>query len=210
MTGELKLPAGMGTARNPAEDTVELELTAEEQLQLAQAAGVEPRQSDMPSGKPEYDSFICKRTDRIDFLCTVTFAALVLGVTTLSGWRAVVGQAPTPAVVTAAPLAPPAAAVQTEPPPPVVQVMNPFDASEVFEFPADTTQSAARDAMAEVLLQRARERHRQGLDVRRASNRRPTPVAADIPQDVFVTRVSGPASQFAGTASLRAGNGVGE
>jgi hypothetical protein len=35
---------------------------------------------------------------------------------------------------------------------------NPFDASEVFVFPPGTTEDAARQSVAEVLLQRARDR----------------------------------------------------
>jgi len=38
---------------------------------------------------------------------------------------------------------------------------NPFDASEVFEFPPGTTEDAARESVAETLLQRARERRAQ-------------------------------------------------
>ena len=38
---------------------------------------------------------------------------------------------------------------------------NPFDASEVFEFPPGTTQDAARESVAETLLQRARDRRIQ-------------------------------------------------
>lgn len=42
-----------------------------------------------------------------------------------------------------------------------VRVANPFDASEVFEFPHGTTLAGARAAMAETLLERARERYAQ-------------------------------------------------
>jgi hypothetical protein len=38
---------------------------------------------------------------------------------------------------------------------------NPFDASEVFEFPPGTTEDAARESVAEILLERARERRAQ-------------------------------------------------
>jgi hypothetical protein len=44
----------------------------------------------------------------------------------------------------------------------VVKYRNPFDASEVFEFPAGTSRTEARDAVAEFLLQRARERRSVG------------------------------------------------
>jgi hypothetical protein len=39
-----------------------------------------------------------------------------------------------------------------------VKFVNPFDATEVFEFPPGTTQSEARDAVTELLLKRARDR----------------------------------------------------
>jgi hypothetical protein len=58
------------------------------------------------------------------------------------------------------PLPPPA-----EPPAPVAQPVlykNPFDRSEVFEFPAGTTQDEARDAVAQLLMDRA---HGRGPDV---------------------------------------------
>jgi hypothetical protein len=41
------------------------------------------------------------------------------------------------------------------------QFTNPFDASEVFEFPPGTTEDAARQAVADILLKRARERRTQ-------------------------------------------------
>jgi hypothetical protein len=39
-----------------------------------------------------------------------------------------------------------------------VRVQNPFDASEVFEFPPGTSAADARDAVADVLMKRAAER----------------------------------------------------
>jgi hypothetical protein len=42
-----------------------------------------------------------------------------------------------------------------------VRVTNPFDKSEVFEFPAGTTLAEARALMNEMLLERARERYAQ-------------------------------------------------
>lgn len=41
-----------------------------------------------------------------------------------------------------------------------VRFVNPFDANEVFEFPAGTTQAQARDAVAEVLMERAISRQK--------------------------------------------------
>lgn len=61
---------------------------------------------------------------------------------------------------TASEAAPPATAATEAftPLEPVVKVRNPFDASEVFEFPPGTTRMEAWDAVRETLLQRARER----------------------------------------------------
>ncbi len=70
------------------------------------------------------------------------------------------------------PAAPGSSAVIAPPSPPPVEVptadvpqethytvlVNPFDESEVFRFPPGTSESDARDAMAALLLQRARER----------------------------------------------------
>jgi hypothetical protein len=47
-----------------------------------------------------------------------------------------------------------------------VQVRNSFDATEVFEFPAGTSDAVTRQKVAEVLLQRARARRSQWSDIR--------------------------------------------
>lgn len=46
---------------------------------------------------------------------------------------------------------------------------NPFDANEVFEFPAGTSEAEARDAVAGILMERAMERQRK-YDARVSSN----------------------------------------
>jgi hypothetical protein len=66
-----------------------------------------------------------------------------------------------PASVPASELAPASPATPDVP----VRFQNPFDASEVFEFPAGTSRAEMRDAVAELLSQRARER--QSLFVKR-------------------------------------------
>jgi hypothetical protein len=45
---------------------------------------------------------------------------------------------------------------------PPVRVRNPFDAQEVFEFPAGTTKAEARQKVTQLLLQRAVDRRGQG------------------------------------------------
>jgi len=63
--------------------------------------------------------------------------------------------APAPTtVVTAPPISSPSPPA-TEP----MRFKNPFDRSEVFEFPPGTTPAAARQAVAELLMERARDRH---------------------------------------------------
>lgn len=62
----------------------------------------------------------------------------------------------------------PASAPKSEGAP--VLFANPFDAREVFEFPAGTSEDEARDAVAEILMERAMERQRT-FDARVSSNR---------------------------------------
>ena len=51
-----------------------------------------------------------------------------------------------------------------------VRFANPFDPKEVFEFPAGTSEAEARDAVAEVLMERAMKRQRK-FDARVSNNR---------------------------------------
>jgi len=53
---------------------------------------------------------------------------------------------------------------------------NPFDASEIFEFPAGTTEDDARQSVAEILFERARERGVQTPGVKRVHSRPSTPL----------------------------------
>jgi hypothetical protein len=59
-----------------------------------------------------------------------------------------------------------------------VKFSNPFDESEVFEFPAGTTETEARDAVATMLLQRAQERLDQAEARQRRNVTRPTKLAS--------------------------------
>jgi hypothetical protein len=71
---------------------------------------------------------------------------------------------PVPAPVVQAPPPPPPPPADEPPAPAAEPVLfkNPFDRTEVFEFPAGTTQQEARDAVAKVLMDRA---HGRGPDV---------------------------------------------
>jgi hypothetical protein len=116
---------------------------------------------------------VIRRTERIDFLCNVTLAAAVAAVITVAAvWHATDRDQAALAVASAAPLVPPRAAL--------VQVRNPFDATEVFAFPAGTTKTKAREAVAKMLLRRARERFgQQGFGIKHADSRR---LAAAMPR----------------------------
>jgi hypothetical protein len=65
------------------------------------------------------------------------------------------GLAPAPASAPASAPEPPSDAAT---PPEPVRYVNPFDKKEVFEFPAGTSKAEARDAVAELLYERAQER----------------------------------------------------
>lgn len=89
-------------------------------------------------------------------------------------------------VVTTAPPPPAAAPVAATPPPaatapqqapqqtapipeaPPVRIKNPFDKSEIFEFPPGTTLKEARHSVADVLMQRARDRKAQPPGLQRS------------------------------------------
>jgi hypothetical protein len=61
---------------------------------------------------------------------------------------------------------------EAPPEPPVVRVKNPFDDSEVFEFPPGTPPNVARDKVADILMARAMERQKYLAKRTRAPKRR--------------------------------------
>lgn len=191
---EQERPITTGAAQ-VSDETVEIELNAEEHLEPSQAANavqVTARTAEPTIGLPESarDSLLYRRTARVDLVCNVMFAAAVLGIVAAVGWRAA-------SVPTRAPVIPPRAAVVAVPTPPaevprpLVHVRNPFDATELFEFPAETTESQAREAMAELLLQRARDRFAQGVILRRAAIRDRARGAVHEQPEVLVTKLNG-------------------
>lgn len=170
------------------DDTIELQLTPEQLLGLSQAADlVEPVEPDpispvisppplLLAGRPA-------RHSRLWHLASVAkmagamlaYVALAwLGASQLAGKpHALAASALRPTVVVPRPV------LITSPSKPTVRVINPFDATEVFEFPAGTSQADDREKVAQILLQRARERHSQWernkpeVSVRTASLYRP-------------------------------------
>lgn len=191
---ELEHPITPGCAQEPDEHTVEIELNGEEQLALSQAAKavqVTARTAEPTIGLPELarDTFLYRRMARVDLVCNVMFAAAILSIAGASVWRANL-HTRTPAIAPRAAVV----ALTTAPAPaqrPQVHVRNPFDATEQFEFPAETTESQAREAMAELLLQRARDRLAQGVILRHAAIRNRARGAVHEQPEIFVTKLDG-------------------
>ena len=185
-------PSTAGSAHGLSDDTVELELAGEHALALSRAprATAPSNQSGPVLAVPAYENFVLRRTARIDFVCNVTFAVAVVAIAVAFLWPASAPHAAAAATVTsAAPLATVApAAGPTEPPGTPVRVSNAFDATEVFEFPQGTPESEAREAVAELLLSRARDRRAEGLALRRAGNLQPDRGAVRQPE-AFVTKL---------------------
>jgi hypothetical protein len=140
------------------DDTIELELTAS-QLQALSATPAVPSSDDpAPIIVPSKPSPL--RLSRWTAIATaVAVAAVSSGITYLAVARPQQQPVPVaePQIAYALP-APPLAAVTDPPEQDPVRVVNPFDASEVFEFPAETSESDAQTAVAELLLKRAQDR----------------------------------------------------
>src|SRR5271170_4751231 len=126
------------------EDTIEMELTGEQEFALSQAASegqrtADPVESASDAISPAFRR-LYKRTARIDFICSLMFALAGVGITAAAVWPAA-DRSP-PAVASTASVVPPLAApaeLQRR----LVHVRNPFDSTEVFEFPAEITKAEA-------------------------------------------------------------------
>ena len=108
-------PTTAESAHDSSDDTIELDLTGEEQLALSRAAEAaqataRPDESRPVLSVPEYKNSAFKRTGRIDFVCDVIFAVAVASITVGFLWPAPDRhpadlRPPAPAVASAAPLA---------------------------------------------------------------------------------------------------------
>lgn len=135
---------------------LELELSAQELLALSGFRAI---------GKPRSSHAVTSARNRLLPARPVSLA-LALAAAVLMG--SVVALSPRPTIptrvalnivpATLAPVTEPPSTPQGEP----VRFANPFDDTEVFEFPPGTSQSEARDAVASVLLKRARDRQNAG------------------------------------------------
>ncbi len=192
MTGQAgRMIAGEPKARSN-EDTVEIVLTAAEQLELQRIAVSGSGMRMTGTFMQPHDTYICRRSARIDTVATLCFSVVVLGITIAIGWH---GLAAEPSVGTLSPVASTAAAPQTPASPhaAVIQVANPFDAAEVFELPAAISGANVQAAIADILMERARERIRLGIVPHRMrGHHQQASAAADSQRDVVVTRLFGP------------------
>jgi hypothetical protein len=184
-------PTTAGSAHDSSDDTIELDLTGEEELALSRAAGAtaRPDESGPVLFVPEYKNCVFRRTARIDFVCNVIFAVAVPGIAVAFLWPAADRHPPAPAVASAAPLAELAPAGPAEPHGAPLRIKNAFDATEVFEFPPGSTESEAREAVAELLLSRARDRRAEGRALRHPGNRQPDRGTQIQQPEVLVTRL---------------------
>lgn len=162
------------------DDTIELELSESAMQLLSQAAALPPEPPCPPTkspaaNAPEAPAAALKEAPRrsaastrpprfglFSAIATVASALLIAMVYLASA------HVRRPGLVVPRVVAAPAAPVSVTPPPPPppapstdampVRFVNPFDRKEVFEFPPGTSEADARQAVAELLSQRARER----------------------------------------------------
>ena len=169
-----------------SDDTIELVLTPEQLLDLSQAAEAAEAESAQvavagvampvvalvapgpitptlpPSSQSVFKDIPASHVLHWHQTPIAKMAANTLAFVAFAWWSVaqLAGQQPqVPVTVAARPLAiAHQPAVVTNPQQPPVQVVNPFDKTEVFEFPAGTSSDESREKVAQILLQRARER----------------------------------------------------
>ena len=151
------------------DDTIELALTEDDMLALSRAAEEEhaetnPRKSALIATR----TFLRDQSVRSGRWPTVV-ASSAIGIVISVALGLVAHRIPT--VTNAVPSGAERSAESLDSP---VRFSNPFDASEVFEFPPGTSDEQARQSVAAILLQRARDR--QVADV--VKGNRPMPGGA--------------------------------
>jgi hypothetical protein len=178
-------------ADDPDENTIELVLSAHDMLALSRPAGAEkaaarvvetrPSSEDPASAAEKSSAGDTVRIDRwplarVTGVLGIAVAVIALG---SAAHRASNRNASAPAIAIKTPsAAAPAAPQSAGPVGPPVRFKNPFDASEVFEFPPGTSKAEARRAVAELLVQRARDRQSRPGGMKRVRNTRAAPSSA--------------------------------
>lgn len=181
------------------DDTIEMELSESAMRLLSQAAALPPEPPSAAAMSPAANAPAAPAGARTEaprgsaastrpprfgmfFAIVAAASALLIAVVYLASARVRRPDPVAPRVV-AAPAAPvsvtqspPSSSPSTDATP--VRFVNPFDRKEVFEFPPGTSAADARQAVAELLSQRARERqslltkvpHRAGKTADRSSS----------------------------------------
>jgi len=160
------------------EALTEIEFNAEQLASLtkARASTASTATPLVAAGSEDALGVTARAPNRWKSVAAIGSVAVVLTLSALVGYE---GLRSTPEL----PPPPPPVPQVEAPPPPVaatvsdqepVRVRNPFDRSEVFEFPAGTTPDAAKAAMADTLLERARERQAE-YDAKHPKRRRSRP-----------------------------------
>jgi hypothetical protein len=141
------------------ENTIELEFSGEQVSALSRAdAAIGPNPIPVSSAeKPLPNAPEDQRGARAALVLGISAASVLLG-----GIAYIATTRARPVDISANTVARSAAPEAAPAPPPTdnapVRFTNPFDAAEVFEFPAGTSATEARHAVADLLLQRARGR----------------------------------------------------
>jgi hypothetical protein len=172
------------------DDTIELELTPEQMRELSQAAeAAEPFVPTLVSAvagparmspalfspQPLFEVSPARRLRpwHQTPIAIAKVAGAVVAYAAFAWWSAVQfaeqPQPPPTAVARPAVVIPPPALIASSSQP-TVKLMNPFDTTEVFEFPAGTSPAERREKLAQILLQRARERQDQWARSKPAAN----------------------------------------
>lgn len=154
--------------------TFEFELTADELVRAGDSLHADPSvlaRTSAPrleAGRSLYGARAPRLCTAVALAACVALGALLVGIAKQRPSTPVQPHSPTTvlAQMTAAPEIPSTSASKPVP----VRLANPFDATEIFEFPPGTSLKHARESMAEFLLGRARERHVR--HAQRSRNRR--------------------------------------
>ncbi|WP_129647867.1 hypothetical protein [Peristeroidobacter agariperforans] len=135
------------------ETDTEIELSAQDLLALSHLEHVDkPATSSAPPSKPAQVASPRKPALTLSLIAAVGLAGATYVATSSDGANSPVAN--TAQRIAQSEWPAPQQLAESEP----VRFANPFDADEVFEFPPGTTETQARDAVAELLLKRAMSR----------------------------------------------------
>ena len=156
----------VGKADEPPVDTFDLELSADEMMALRSAPVLRPERATSsidPPARPLPVTVTPPATPDLSRVPVQIAIALTLALAEIGGvWHlSSVSDRSVRTIPAIAEVHVPAAKPGPPLPPaerPRVIFTNPFDASEVFDFPPGTSETEAHDAVADLLLQRARDR----------------------------------------------------